>query len=177
MAWVRQRSLRSAGKLTLVVVDYLQILDAANPRQSPYDRISEATRALKQLALELRICVLVLSQISREGRKQIKNARTGAVQANPEPSLSDLAGSGSIEADADAVVFIWPPGIETGPSLNVELKVAKNRGGSEGSISAVFHRSAGQVFIEVPPEEPESRAHHAHEPDASEDKYATMENT
>ncbi len=167
-AWIRQRHVRSAGRLSLVVIDYLQLIDAKG-RQTEYDRISEASRALKRIANHLNVCVLLLSQFNRDGSKSERDP-SGRVKGNPEPRMQDLRGSGSIEQDADAIVFIWPPYETETPDLPCTLKVAKNRAGGKPRIDAVFERANGQVFREMN----SSRAHHAHEPRPSEDAYASM---
>ncbi len=190
-AWIRQRFLRSQGRLSLVVVDYLQLIDASNPRQQTYDRISGVSRMLKALANELRICVVLLSQLNREGTKATRD-RKGEITAKPEPRKQDLQGSGSIEQDADSIVFIWTQTIVDGPQIVVNIKVDKNRGGPCGSIDAIFDKANGQTFRETigpmltkteptratgEPVRPEdsSRAHHNHPPIPAEDKYAAME--
>ncbi len=167
-AWIRQRHTRSGGRLALVVIDYLQLIDGTRG-QSEYERVSEASRRIKKTALALNICALVLSQMSREGTKNDRDT-SGRIKSDPEPRMSDLRGSGSIEQDADAVLFIWPPHEVQGGDLPVILKVAKNRHGPEDRIDAVFERANGQVFREMN----SSRAHHAHPPTPAEDKYAAM---
>ncbi len=167
-AWIRQRHVRSAGRLALVVIDYLQLIDAKG-KQTEYDRISEASRALKRIANHLNVCVLLLSQFNRDGSKSERDA-SGRVKGNPEPRMQDLRGSGSIEQDADAVVFIWPPYEAETPDLPCTLKVAKNRAGAKPRIEAVFERGNGQMFREMS----SSRKHHAGEPKPSEDQYAKM---
>ena len=85
------------SNLGLVVVDYLQLLRTARRDVSDYERISEISRMLKLIAMELKVPVLALSQMSRDNDK--------AAKPRP-PRLSDLRGSGSIEQDADAVFFL-----------------------------------------------------------------------
>lgn len=174
--WIRQEKIRSAGRLSLVVVDYVQLIDGKQ-RQTEYDRVSEASRRLKRLALELKVCLIALSQMSREGTKADRDSR-GGLKGNPEPRPQDLRGSGSLEQDADAVVFIWPPTEQESADLDVWLKVAKNRFGPKGRIQAVFERANGQVFRQVSapasmsaPAET-SRAHHHHPPRPDEDGWA-----
>jgi replicative DNA helicase len=177
LGWIRHRSLRSEGRLGLVVIDYLGLIDGPKPDSKEYDTLREATRALKTIANQLRICVLLLAQLNREGRKPVRNTR-GGTDGNPEPRLEDLRGSGSIEQDADAVVFLWPPAKVKNSDLPVTIIAAKNRQGVMGqTLDCIFERARGQVFREAILAEPvteadSKRAHHNHPPDASEDKYA-----
>lgn len=176
VGWIRQRHMRSAGRLALVVIDYLQLI-GRNGRQTEYDCITEASQALKGLANELRICLLVLSQLNREGSKSDRDSH-GRSKGNPEPRMQDLRGSGSIEQDADAIVFIWPPAEVDEADLPVNLKIAKNRGGAKPRIEAVFERARGQTFrmTSAPASlDPDgsSRSHHNHPPRDDEDALAT----
>lgn len=82
----------------IVAIDYLQLIVKSNPKQSDYEKVTEASQAAKQLARELGIVVLLLSQFNRE------NDKGGAKQKPRRPRLSDLRDSGSIEQDADGVI-------------------------------------------------------------------------
>jgi replicative DNA helicase len=146
-AWARLRQVRSAGRLRLLVVDYLQLLDSNNPRETEYQRISYATRKLKLLQRSLRVPILLLSQLSRDGTKAGRSS-SGDLGNAPEPQLADLRGSGSIEQDANAIVFLWPRE-QPAATMRVSFKVAKNRAGGTGLIDCSFHRARGQVFKEV----------------------------
>lgn len=112
-----------AGLLDVVIIDYLQLMQGSDPRSTEYERVSEITRTLKNMARELHIPVLALSQLSRDSEKTAGGPR--------EPRLSDLRGSGSIEQDADAVLFLHRV---TTPAENethryIKLIIAKNRWG------------------------------------------------
>lgn len=177
-AWVRRIYAKSKGHLAVVTIDYLQLMDKKG-RQSDFEMLSEATRAFKRLAIDLRICLLVLSQMNREGTKAERDS-SGKVKDNPEPRLADLRGSGTIEQDADGVVFIYPPKESHSPDLPVMLRVAKNRGGPKPEpIDAIFRRGNGQTFeqnlslarVIDPMPQDTSRAHHSHEPQSIEDQF------
>ncbi len=125
------RRLAQEGKLDFVVIDYLQLIHSeGNNRQEEVSRIS---RALKQMAKELRIPVLALSQLSRDVEKT----------ADRKPTLAHLRESGSIEQDADIVMFIHREeyyaqsndGEQTGQT---EILVRKNRQGRIGEIKFIF---------------------------------------
>jgi replicative DNA helicase len=131
---VKRHMLEKQGAVKLVVIDYLQLLSASNPGQEEYAKISEITRVLKVVALELKIPILALSQMSRDSEKGT---------APREPRLSDLRGSGSIEQDADAVIFIHRMDGEDGDGpdafRNIKLRVAKNRFGPTGDMLMRFY--------------------------------------
>lgn len=147
-SWARLRHVRSAGRMRLIVIDHLHMLSRAHPRQTEYDCLSEATFQLKQLQIELRVPILLLAQVNREGSKASRGA-SGALGAAPEPQLSDLRGSGTIEQDANNIVFLWPREPPTSSTQAVSIKLAKNRAGPVGVIDCRFMRAAGQVFREV----------------------------
>lgn len=146
-SWARRRHQMSSGRLTLIVIDYLQLLDKTNQRQTDYDMLREATRGLKRIAMELRVCVLVLCQINREGRKADRD-KTGKVKVSPEPRMEDLQGSGSIEQDSNAVVLLWSEGNPHEATIPVRCKIAKNRAGRLAECELEFARAEGQRFSE-----------------------------
>ena len=111
---------RRVKNLGLIVVDYLQLM-GGNSRDSRVNEISDITRAFKVMAKELNVPVILLSQLSRDNEKQARS-----------PRLSDLRDSGSIEQDADIVMFLHRE--TTAPeeeleNTEVQLIVAKNRHG------------------------------------------------
>jgi len=116
----------SRGKLGLLVVDYLQLLDPTNKRDQRVEQIAHQSRRLKSLAKELEVPVLCLSQLNRESEKQKR-----------EPQLSDLRDSGSIEQDADMVIAIHKTGDEDG-----QLHVLKHRAGSTGYVKVKWDGKA-----------------------------------
>jgi len=121
--------------LDLVIVDYLQLMQASVQSREPnrVQEVSEISRGLKQLARELKVPVIALSQLSR-GVEQ---------RGSAEPRLSDLRESGSIEQDADVVIFLYRDG-EQNPESEVELvkaKIAKHRNGPIGEVPLQFRKS------------------------------------
>jgi replicative DNA helicase len=113
---------RESAGLDLVVIDYLQLLRTEGKHQTKEQEISEITRYLKLMARELDIPVLALSQLSRDSEKR-----------GGRPKLSDLRGSGSIEQDADVVLFVHK-------GTNTELILAKQRNGATGIIDVDFQK-------------------------------------
>jgi replicative DNA helicase len=133
--------------LDLVVVDYLQLMQAStsNKDSNRVQEVSEISRGLKQLARELKVPVLALSQLSR-GVEQ---------RGTAEPRLSDLRESGSIEQDSDVVIFLYRDG-EQNPDAEVELikaKVAKHRNGPIGEVPLQFRKSNTRFYTVAAREE------------------------
>jgi replicative DNA helicase len=95
----RARRLKRQGGLDLIVIDYLQLLQSSDNRRSDnrVQEISEITRSLKALAKELNVPVIALSQLSRAVEQR----------DDKRPQLADLRESGSIEQDADVVMFVF----------------------------------------------------------------------
>lgn len=131
--------LRRVNDLGLVIVDYLQLMTSAKRIDNRVQEVSAITRDLKILARDLNVPVIVLSQLSRASEK------------SPEPMLSDLRESGSIEQDADIVLMLYREnenndgqqgqqgqgGAPIGNSYIVNCKIAKNRHGEAKTIQ--FH--------------------------------------
>lgn len=121
--------------LGLVVIDYLQLVTTGNRRiESRQVEVSEISRALKTMALELGVPVIALSQLSRSAEKRESNM----------PMLADLRESGSIEQDADMVLFINRKDYYEAKKdqrekiVPAELVIAKHRKGSLGTIELLF---------------------------------------
>lgn len=146
---VKRHVLERKGDLGVVVIDYLQLLQSARADFNEYEKISEISRTLKILAKEMKLPVLALSQMSRDSERTVGKPR--------EPRLSDLRGSGSIEQDADAVIFLHrvdenddDGSVHEG--RDVKLIVAKNRFGPQSYMALKFF-PARQSFKVVPREE------------------------
>jgi replicative DNA helicase len=118
-----------AGGPSLVVVDYLQLLESRGHNRN--EEVSRNSRGLKKLTLEFPVAVVALSQLSRDSEKE----------NNREPRLSDLRDSGSLEQDADNVVFIHRPTAEEDSKVwNVQWIVRKQRNGHTGMVPLMFLR-------------------------------------
>lgn len=128
------RSAHATKPFELVIVDYLGLFQVPGDKRAQQSRVHEVTlisRALKSLALELNAPVIALSQLNRAVEHR----------AGGRPMLSDLRESGSIEQDADIVIFIHRPGMVENADKSIdfgdaELIVAKHRGGPTGTAYA-----------------------------------------
>ncbi len=126
--------LRRLRNIDLVVVDYLQLMSSTRRIESRVNEISEITRSLKIMAKELNVPVITLSQLSRASEQR----------PDHRPQLSDLRDSGSIEQDADIVLFLYREGYydknnedDAAPAVDVnsgECIVAKNRHGEMSTV-------------------------------------------
>lgn len=134
------RRLKAHGGLALVVVDYLQLMRGSRKTENRVQEVGEIARSLKSLSKELQVPVVALSQLSR------------LVETRPDkrPMLSDLRESGSIEAEADLVCFIYRDEyynrkenfnereIEPDETFEAEIIVAKHRNGPTGTCVLGF---------------------------------------
>ncbi|NLT42450.1 MAG: replicative DNA helicase [Anaerolineae bacterium] len=135
------RRLAAEHGVDLIMVDYLQLMVGDRRGENRVQEISGISRALKQVARELNVPVLAASQLSR------------AVESRSDrrPILSDLRESGSIEQDADVVMFIYREDMSNTESENpnlAELIVAKHRNGPTGTVPLYFKAEQAQ-FVEV----------------------------
>src|SRR5260221_9250736 len=120
------------GGLGLVIVDYLQLMRADDPRANRVEQVGQMSRGLKILARELAGAVLAVSQLSRAPEQR----------SPPKPMLSDLREAGSIEQDADVVAFLYREDYyrdpEDEPDGLADVIIAKHRNGPIGSPKLVF---------------------------------------
>ena len=127
----KARRLHTEHKLGLIVVDYLQLM-AGRSTDNRVQEVSEISRSLKIIARELNVPVLALSQLSR------------GVENRPDkvPQLSDLRESGSIEQDADVVMFIYREDMYNGKNSSrpniAEIHIRKHRNGPTGQVDLYF---------------------------------------
>ena len=137
------RRLATQGEgLGLVVIDYLQLIDSSKYQGSRQQEVSEISRSLKMLALELNVPVIALSQLSRNVEKR----------EDRRPVLSDLRESGSIEQDADIVAALHAPEVElpNDDSLPtpIQLIILKHRNGPIGTIDMLFKKKTS-TFLSI----------------------------
>ena len=131
-----RRLLAEKGNFVLIL-DYLQLMHSDERVENRVQEISKISRQLKNLAKELKIPVIVLSQLSREIEKR----------QDKKPLLSDLRESGAIEQDADVVLFIYREDyyIEDTDRQNIaDVLIAKHRHGSTGTVSLFFRKELTQ---------------------------------
>jgi replicative DNA helicase len=137
----KARRLRAEKGLELLVVDYLQLMQAGGRFENRNLEISAITRAMKQLAKELEIPVVLLSQLSRAPERR---------GSDHKPQLADLRESGAIEQDADLVAFVYREEVynREDPALKglADLIVAKHRNGETGEIKLVFKGETTRFF-------------------------------
>lgn len=148
----RARRLKEVYNVGVIIIDYLQLLSGSRANYSPDNRqneISEISRMLKNLARELKVPVICLSQLSRKVEER----------SGHRPMLSDLRESGSIEQDADIVMFMFRPeyyNAQHKPGM-AEVIVAKNRHGKVGNVNLTFRKAIAQ-FQNYTPIEKENDA-------------------
>lgn len=128
----KARRLKAEHGLSLVIVDYLQLMRGRGNAERREQEISEISRSLKALAKELRVPVIALSQLNRG----VEN------RTDKKPNLSDLRESGAIEQDADVIIFLYRDEIYNKKGSDnkgkAEIIIAKQRNGPTGEISLTF---------------------------------------
>ncbi|GAB4374320.1 MAG: replicative DNA helicase [Calditrichia bacterium] len=140
----RARRMAAEKNIRMIIVDYMQLMEAPRGMESRQQEISFISRSLKNLAKELDIPVIALSQLSR------------AVESRTDrrPTLADLRESGAIEQDADVVMFVYRPEVYNIPNFDddaktptenmVEIIIGKHRNGPIGSLKLVFLKNYGK---------------------------------
>ena len=151
----KARRLMAESTFGLLVIDYMQLMSSHRTSESRTQEVSEISRGLKALARELEIPVIALSQLSRAPEQR----------TDRRPQLSDLRESGSIEQDADLVMFLYRPEYYFGPTDKdgtsvegkAELIIGKQRNGPTGTVDLYFHKEytrfdsvTGRPFPEAP---------------------------
>lgn len=125
----KARRLHLEHNVKLIIVDYLQLATPGKKFENRVQEVSYISQSMKNLARELRIPVLALSQLSRAVENRGGDKR---------PQLSDLRESGAIEQDADVVMFLYSPDDEMTPQRIVRILVAKHRNGPTGEKELLF---------------------------------------
>ena len=121
---IMAKRLKNKGKLDLLIIDYIQLLKSQGKFNLREQEVAEISRRLKLLSLEINIPIIALCQLNR-------NANTG------EPTLADLRESGSLEQDADNIIFIYKEDEESNLTI---LKLAKQRAGDIGKVKVKFNK-------------------------------------
>ncbi|MCL5438733.1 MAG: replicative DNA helicase [Patescibacteria group bacterium] len=132
----KARRLQLEHKIKLLIVDYLQLVDPGRRYDNRVQEVSIVSQSLKNLARELKVPVLAVSQLSR------------AVEHRGEkkPQLADLRESGAIEQDADVVMFLYRADDEFTKNIPIKLLIAKHRNGPTGEIDLIFRGDRIKFF-------------------------------
>ncbi len=147
-----RRLANSEKGLALVIIDYLQLVTTGGRTESRQVEVSDISRAFKTMAMELKVPVIALAQLSRNAERRESN----------QPRLADLRESGSIEQDADLVLFInrqdYFENKSADNKVNIvpaELIIAKHRRGSTGLYQLLFEldKSCFKNYLKTEPEE------------------------
>ena len=142
----KARKIKNEYGLDLLLIDYLQLMQGSSSRSFDANRqqeIAEISRSLKALARELNVPIIALSQLSRNVE----------LRAEKKPQLSDLRESGSLEQDADMVMFLYRDEYynkETDKGDAAELIIAKNRNGPTKNIPLTFRKEIMKFNSAVP---------------------------
>jgi replicative DNA helicase len=134
-----------AGRLGVIMIDYLQLMSGRQGAQNREQEISELSRGLKQLAKEMGVAVVALSQLNRSVETRTTKDK--------RPQLSDLRESGAIEQDADTIMFIYRDDyyFQDSPDKDIaELIIAKQRNGPTGKIKLHFNKACTRFENRAP---------------------------
>ncbi len=140
----RARRLKREHDIDLIVVDYLQLMSVPGTRENRATEIAEISRSLKAIAKELKVPVVALSQLNRALEQR----------PNKRPVMADLRESGSIEQDADLIVFIYRDELyhpDTGEKGKAEIIIGKHRNGATGTVQLAF-QGPWLRFVNLAPE-------------------------
>jgi replicative DNA helicase len=133
----KARRIKSEHGLGLIVIDYLQLMQGRGKSENRQQEVSEISRSLKSLARELEVPVIALSQLSRAVEQR----------TDKHPSLADLRESGSLEQDADIVMFLYREDYyipDTDRKGVTDLIIAKQRNGPVGQVGLYFKKETGR---------------------------------
>lgn len=141
LVW-KARKLNSMQKIDLIIIDYLQLIETDNYRENRQLAVTQISRTLKQLARELKIPVVALSQLSRRVEQR----------ENKKPQMSDIRESGAIEQDADLIMFLYREDYykekEDQPISdvhNLDVIISKHRSGPTGTANLKINMAYGKV--------------------------------
>ena len=124
---VKSKKLKNQNKLDLVIIDYIQLLKSNEKYNIREQEVADISRRLKLLSLEIDVPIIALCQLNRNAN-------------NNEPTLADLRESGSLEQDADNIIFLYYGNDEEEEKNIVTLKLAKQRAGEIGKMKLEFDK-------------------------------------
>jgi replicative DNA helicase len=127
----RARRQKREHNIGLIIIDYLQLMSVPGTRENRATEIAEISRSLKAVAKELSLPVVALSQLNRSLEQR----------PNKRPVMADLRESGSIEQDADLIVFIYRDEVyhpETAEKGKAEIIIGKHRNGETGTVNLTW---------------------------------------
>jgi len=133
----KSRRLKMETNIELIIIDYLQLVRMEQRVENRVIEISQITRGLKNLARELKVPIVILSQLSRAVDRR----------DDKRPILSDLRESGSIEQDADVVMFLYRP--DENNRNEIELSIAKQRNGPTGNVKLRFESDYTKFYESI----------------------------
>ena len=140
--YAKARKLAQDNGLYMIIVDYIQLIQATGKSDSRQQEVSEISRRLKAMARELNVPVIAVSQLSRSVESR----------QDKRPMLSDLRESGALEQDADLVLFLYRDAYynreENAESEreDVELLIAKHRNGPTGKVVLAFEKEINAFY-------------------------------
>lgn len=130
------RKLKNKENIGLLIIDYIQLMKSQNKLNSREQEVSEITRTLKLLSLELKIPIIGLCQLNRNA-------------ARSEPTLADLRESGAIEQDADNVIFLYKKDNNDNEQKSIEdvvIDLQKQRAGPLAKVTVRFDKKIGEFI-------------------------------
>lgn len=145
---IRAKEMHKRGRLDMIIIDYLQLIQFGASRESRQLEVASIMRAIKLAALDMKIPIVVLSQLNRGS----------ANRADTRPQLTDLRESGSIEQDSDHVILLWRQDLEgdrADEQLHdnvLDIAMEKNRDGRMGRMQLLSQLEYGR-FVDLAPED------------------------
>ena len=139
------KAMHSKHGIKACVIDYLQLLESSKKQENRNQEIGKITRRFKRLAMDLNIPIIMLSQLSRPAHSFTK---PDVFTPPPRPTLTALRDSGAIEQDANVVIFLHNKEPDEVVKPDIEMIVAKNRGGQLGARYITYDKKLSRFYTE-----------------------------